>query len=204
MVYKPPHGPVAFLLWSSAMSRLLVAITAVCGLVATSPAAQAITINLDLNTAVLTGGASIIGGPKIKFDPNITGETATFTIPSVVGTQYSISVTGQSNASSSFVQFFIDADGPGPGGFVQLGSNVNFGSGFNTITLATFTDLGTSDFLRIINGGTGNTENQISAISFNSVAVPGPVVGAGLPGLAMAFGGLLAWRRRRKTAPITA
>jgi hypothetical protein len=70
------------------------------------------------------------------FDPNIAGETATFTLPSIQGAQYSIQVTGQNNQSSSFFQFLIDPDGPGTSsGFVQLGSNVNFGSGFNTITL---------------------------------------------------------------------
>src|SRR5215218_8251738 len=80
---------------------------------------QAATI--DLNTAILTGGASLIaGGSRIMFDPNIAGETATFTIPSIPGTQYSIQVTGQNNQSSSFFQFLVDPDGPGPSALFSL------------------------------------------------------------------------------------
>jgi hypothetical protein len=44
-------------------------------------------------------------------------------------------------------------------------------------------------------------QNLVGQFSVTATApVPGPIVGAGLPGLVMAFAGLIAWRRRRMAA----
>lgn len=160
-------------------------------------AVPAVALTVNLSDAVLAGGVSLIGGgSKIQFDSQASGQSATFTLPSIPGREYSIEVTGHNNASTSFFQFLIDTDGAGPGGFVQLGGNLIFGSGFPTFTLPTFTNIGTTDFFKIVNGGFGNTAGQITGISL--FAVPGPIIGAGLPGLLAASLALLLFARRRQ------
>jgi hypothetical protein len=109
------------------MRHALAAFAIASGGLVTAVPAVALTVNLS--DAVLAGGVSLIGGgSKIQFDSQASGQSATFTLPSIPGREYSIEVTGHNNASTSFFQFLIDTDGAGPGGFVQLGGNLIFGS----------------------------------------------------------------------------
>jgi fibro-slime domain-containing protein len=119
---------------------------------------------------------------------NLTSfQTAIFNLNLLANTAYTFTYTGDDDVFVALGNQVISQDGGVHAAGQQNVVAFNTGAANSPLTIF-FADRFESE----------------SSLSFTveAAAVPGPVVGAGIPGLLMAWGGLVAWRRRRNQAAV--
>jgi len=114
-------------------------------------------------------------------------------LPSGLGTTFTYNVSANKVSLTDQFTFITATQVNIISPFVTTGNNLSF----DHADFSTPAGPGTVDL---------NGDIRFSAtggpIDINVAAVPGPIVGAGLPGIVMAFAGLIAWRRCRNQAAV--
>jgi len=127
---------------------------------------------------------------------NLTGVNVTLSFPNPE------SWTPNDGQNLDF-SLLLDGNPEGTTG-VFPGINPGLNAGFFGLTNSDFLGTGMIPFeVTALGNGTLATGGDIGIhfrYTFTPASVPGPIVGAGLPGLIAACGGLFAWWRRRKAA----
>jgi hypothetical protein len=142
------------------------------------------------------------GGPIVTFGGVIGSQITSFT-----GTWNGLDITGLLPTDPSDPHYFFNNnaffDPPGTTSFriyldfEGIGFSVSDGSAVNLFFIHSLYFAVSSDDPPY---GYGSFTGQSFAETISFREVPGPIVGAGIPGLILACGGLLGWWRRRRAA----
>jgi hypothetical protein len=207
------------------MDRLIVSITAAtAALLAYTNDSNAVTISISSQNTTVIPTTNFVTPPNSFTGPFILSTTGSianvqrspYEGTAIPNTPYSVLSAGGTGASSAtyncpsggcttlsllwgspdgfnFLDFFTGANGGGSLIQTFVGTNLVppavAGAGFDQVSFLASAGTFGSVVLR---------DSGQAAFEFSDVAVPGPIVGAGLPGLVAACGGLLALGRRRR------
>ena len=191
---------VGFLMSGAAANAVLISQGVTYDLQITSGSLNSTTASFNLRISGINGAADTEGGRYGVDDFAFSLPNHNFSSATAVGFVTQLGGLNASGCNGSGNFFCFNGTAPsGPALAANSVINIPF-----SITLLSGNFLNWDTHLKVdwegsFQGNYNNVSQSLNGIStIEASPVPGPIVGAGLPGLALAGAGLVAWMRRRR------